>query len=198
MSDFLLELSLSIWILTINLDTLYLLTFLSILDIQMTSSNNERTIHSLPTPTGSNSRIVDDVRRRKNIISVLMSVNAIRVIGIAFVIGVSQGILAPIFGYTAGIGDILIGITALPMVYFFRRGHHLATNVVRVWNVLGMLDLVTAIYLGITTSNTLLASAANTHPTMTTMPWVLIPTVGVPIWLTIHMITLLLLRQRKY
>lgn len=181
-------LSLPIWI-----------PFLFILDIHMISSNSERTIHPPPTPTGSNSRLVDEVRRRKNIISILMSVNAIRVIiGISFVIGVTQGILLPIVGYTAGIGDILIGITALPMVYFFRRGHHLATNVARVWNVLGMLDLVTAIYLGITTPNTLFASAANMHPTMTTMPWVLIPAVGVPILLTIHIITLLLLRQRKY
>jgi hypothetical protein len=195
-------LSLSIWILTIHLDTLDLLTFLFILDIQMTSSNSERTIHPPPTPTGSNSRLVDDVRRRKNIISILMSVNVIRVIGISFVIGVSQGILAPIFGYTAGLVDILIGITALPMVYFFRRGHHLATNVARVWNVLGMLDLVTAMFLGITTSTPQLSAVlyhtSNTHPTAFTMPWVPIPAVGVPILLTIHIITLWLLRQRKY
>ena len=99
----------------------------------MISTNGERPIRTSsppPIPTGSNSsRLVDEVRRRNNIISVLMSVHTVRVIGISFVIGVSLGILSPIFGYTAGIGDILIGVTALPMAYFFRRGHRLAANV---------------------------------------------------------------------
>jgi hypothetical protein len=114
------------------------------------------------------------------------------------VIGVSLGILSPLFGYTAGIGDILIGVTALRMAYFFRRGHRLASKVSIVWNILGSIDLVTAIFLGITTSNpqqsAVLYHTSSTHPTMTTMPWVLIPAVGVPILLAIHIITLWLLR----
>jgi hypothetical protein len=92
----------------------------------MISTHGERTTRTSsppPIPTGPNSsssRLVDEVRRRNNIISVLMSVHTVRVIGISFVIGVSFGILTPIFGYTAGVGDILIGVTALSMVYFFR------------------------------------------------------------------------------
>jgi hypothetical protein len=65
-----------------------------------------------------------------------------------------------------------------------------------IWNLLGIIDLVAAIYLGITSSNVQLLSAGGHHPTMTTIPWVLIPTVGVPILLTIHMITLWLLRKK--
>ncbi|MDQ6866344.1 MAG: hypothetical protein M3044_21265 [Thermoproteota archaeon] len=168
----------------------------------MISTNGERPIRTSspsPIPTGPNSsRLVDEVRRRNNIISVLMSVHTVRVIGISFVIGVSLGILSPIFGYTAGIGDILIRVTALPMAYFFRRGHRLAANVSIVWNILGSIDLVAAIFLGITTSNPRLSAVvyhtSNTHPTMTTMPWVLIPAIGVPILLTIHIITLWMLR----
>jgi hypothetical protein len=160
----------------------------------MISTNGERPIRALsppPIPTGSNSsRLVDEVRRRNNIISVLMSVHTVRVIGSSFVIGVSLGILSPIFGYTAGIGDILIGVTAIPMAYFLRRGHRLAANVSIVWNILGSIDLVAAIFLGITTSNPQLSAvvyhASNTHLTMTTMAWVLIPGIGVPILLTTH------------
>lgn len=168
----------------------------------MISTNGERPIRASPPPppipTGSNSsRLVAEVRRRNNIISVLMSVHTVRVIGISFVIGVSLGILSPIFGYTAGIGDILIGVTALPMAYF-RKGHRLVANVSIVWNILGSIDLVAAIFLGITTSNPQLSAVvyhtSNTHPTMTTMPWVLVPAIGVPILLTIHIITLWMLR----
>jgi hypothetical protein len=170
----------------------------------MISTHGERTTRTSsppPIPTGPNSsssRLVDEVRRRNNIISVFMSVHTVRVIGISFVIGVSFGILTPIFGYTAGVGDILIGVTALSMVYFFRKGHRLAANISIVWNILGSIDLVEAIFLGITTSNPQLSAVvyhtSNTHPTMTTMPWVLIPAIGVPILLTIHIITLWMLR----
>jgi hypothetical protein len=172
----------------------------------MISTNGERSIRGSsspsPIPTGSNSsRLVDDVRGSNNIISVLISVHTVRVVGISFVIGISLGILSPIFGYTAGIGDILIGVTALPVAYFFRRGHRFAANASIVWNIFGSIDLVAAIFLGITTSNPQLSAVlyhtSNTHPTMTMMPWVLIPAVGVPILLTIHIITIWLLRARN-
>ena len=136
----------------------------------MTSSNSKG---SIQPPT--NNRLVND--KRNEFISVLMSLHTVRIIGI----------LSPIFGYTAGLGDILIGVTAIPMAYFFKSGHRFATKISIVWNILGSIDLVAAIYLGITTSN----------KTMTTMPWVLIPTVGVPILLTIHVITLWLLRRKN-
>src|SRR5947209_7820987 len=103
----------------------------------MISTNGERPIRTSPPPIprGSNSSsLVGEVRRRNKIISVLMSVHTVRVIGISFVIGVSLGILSPLFGYTAGIGDLLIGVTALLMAYFFRRGHRLAAKVSIVWN----------------------------------------------------------------
>jgi hypothetical protein len=64
-----------------------------------------------------------------------------------------------------------------------------------IWNLLGIIDLGAAIYLGITCSNVQLLSAGGHHPIMTTMPWVLIP-IGVPILLTIHMITLWMLRKK--
>lgn len=134
--------------------------------------------------------------RKNKIISALMSLHSIRIIGISFLFGVSQGILSPVFGYTAGIGDILIGITAIPIAYYFKLAYRLATNVSIIWNLLGIIDLVAAIHLGITSSDAQLLSAGGHHPTMTTMPWVLIPTVGVPILLTIHMITLWLLRKK--
>jgi hypothetical protein len=92
-------------------------------------------------------------------------------------------------------------VTALPMAYFFRRGHRLAANVSIVWNILGSIDLVAAIFLGIITLNPQLSAVlyhtSNTHPSMTMMPWVLIPAVGVPILLTLHIITLAA-KRKKY
>lgn len=46
--------------------------------------------------------------------SLLVAVHTWRVIGIAFLWGVSQGILPPAFGIPEGVGDVLIGVIAIP------------------------------------------------------------------------------------
>jgi hypothetical protein len=116
--------------------------------------------------------------------SILVAVHVWRILGIAFLWGVSQGILHPAFGIPAGIGDILIGVTAIPFAYFLRKGFSWSKYALVVWSVLGIADLVNAVSLGLIT-----ASEFGT-PTMATFPWILVPTVGVPLALMLHGITL--------
>jgi hypothetical protein len=61
--------------------------------------------------------------RNDKIVSILISIHSLRIFGVVFLIGVSQGIIARTFGYVAGIGDILIGVTAIPMAYVIKRGY---------------------------------------------------------------------------
>lgn len=142
----------------------------------ITNNNSEKTLHT-------NDRII----------SILASIHVIRIFGVVFLIGISQGIIAPTFGYVAGIGDILIGVTAIPMAYVIKKGHSWARRGSIIWNSIGMADLVTAIYLGVTTSQ----FSAATSATMTTWPWIIIPTVGVPSLLTIHFVIFWLLRRYR-
>jgi hypothetical protein len=142
----------------------------------ITNNNGEKTLHT-------NDRII----------SILASIHVIRIFGVVFLIGISQGIIAPTFGYVAGIGDILIGVTAIPMAYVIKKGHSWARRGSIIWNSIGMADLVTAIYLGVTTSQ----FSASTSATMTTWPWIIIPTVGVPSLLTIHFVIFWLLRRYR-
>jgi hypothetical protein len=142
----------------------------------ITNNNSEKTLHT-------NDRII----------SILASIHVIRIFGVVFLIGISQGIIAPTFGYVAGIGDILIGVTAIPMAYVIKMGHSWARRGSIIWNSIGMADLVTAIYLGVTTSQ----FSADTSATMTTWPWIIIPTVGVPSLLTIHFVIFWLLRRYR-
>jgi len=58
-----------------------------------------------------------------------------------------------------------------------------------VWSVLSIADLVNAVSLGLITAPVVPGS------TMTTFPWVLVPTVGVPLALMLHGITLYRLRH---
>src|SRR5881409_2040270 len=126
--------------------------------------------------------------RYNNTTSLLVAVHTWRILGIAFIWGVSQGILHPAFGIPAGVGDILLGVTAIPFAYFLKKGFTWSKYAVIVWTVLGIADLMMAVSLGIITSIS----------TMITFPWVLIPTVGVPLALILHGITLYRLRHTEF
>src|SRR5919202_2498747 len=122
--------------------------------------------------------------------SLLVAVQTYRIGGVFFLWGMTQGILDPAFAIPAGVGDILIGVTAIPFALFLWKGYSWSKYAVVVWSVLGIADLVNAVSLGTITS------AGFTNPTMTTLPWILVPTVGVPLALALHAIVLY--RLRKY
>src|ERR687887_881233 len=121
--------------------------------------------------------------------SLLVAVQTYRVLGVAFLWGVSQGILHPAFGIPAGVGDILVGVTAIPFAYFLSKGYGWSKYALVVWNVLGIADLVNAVSLGLITSPEFGIS------TMTTFPWILVPTIGVPLALLLHGTILYRLRK---
>src|ERR671921_1350515 len=121
--------------------------------------------------------------------SLLIAVNTWRIVGVAFLWGMTQGILDPAFAIPAGIGDILIGVTAIPFAIFLWKGYSWSKYAIVVWSVLGIADLVNAITLGVITNPDFRTS------TMATFPWILIPTVAVPTALALHGIVLYRLRN---
>jgi hypothetical protein len=121
--------------------------------------------------------------------SILVAVQTWRILGFAFLWGVSVGVLHPAFGIPAGVGDILVGVTAIPFAYFLKKGYSWSKYGLVVWSVLGIADLVMAVSLGTITAGI---------PTMNTFPWVLVPTVGVPLALILHGITLYRLRHTEF
>jgi hypothetical protein len=121
--------------------------------------------------------------------ALLVALQAYRIGGVAFLWGMSQGILDPAFAIPAGVGDVLIGLTAIPFSIFLLKGYSWSKYAVVVWSVLGIADLVNAITLGRITSPDFASS------TMATFPWILVPTVGVPLGLALHGIVLYRLRK---
>jgi len=122
--------------------------------------------------------------------SVLVAAQTYRILGVVFLWGVFQGILHPAFGIPAGVGDMLIGLTAIPFAYILRKGFSWSKYALVVWSVLGIADLINAVSLGLLTSEV-------NRPVMITFPWILIPTVGVPTALALHGITLYRLRKME-
>jgi hypothetical protein len=129
-------------------------------------------------------------RQYNKTIVLIVAAQTSRILGIAFLLGMNQGLFDPAFGIPAGVGDVLIGVTAIPFAIFLWKEYSWSKYAIVVWSVLGIADLVNAVTLGVITNPDFTTS------TMSTFPWILIPTVGVPLALALHGITFY--RLRKY
>jgi hypothetical protein len=124
--------------------------------------------------------------------SLLIVAQTWRLVGIVFLWGMTQGFLDPAMAIPNGVGDILVGATAIPFAIFLLKGYTWSKYALVVWNVLGIADLVMAVTLGFITSPDFGVS------TMTTIPWVFIPAIAVPATLALHVITLYRLRNTAF
>ncbi|MBT0666323.1 hypothetical protein KI809_18585 [Geobacter pelophilus] len=117
--------------------------------------------------------------------------------GLAFIALYVYGVLPGLFAWPAGLGDMAIGITAVWVIRALRdRPDFVKSKAYRTWNLLGILDLVTAVslgalsaYLGIGTSETI-----STFP-MVRLPLVLIPAFLVPLFIMMHLTSLIQSRK---
>jgi hypothetical protein len=100
-----------------------------------------------------------------------------------------QGRLSGPFPGSAGWGDIIVGLAAIPLTLAIARnpvGHRTA---LLGWNILGTLDLVDAVALGIASApgSPLQIFGGTTGSTaMWSLPWSNIPTLLVPFYLITH------------
>jgi len=122
-------------------------------------------------------------------LSALIAVNAIRAFGATFLILYAAGRLPAPFAPVAGWGDILVGLTAIPVAWLAYRKGSGAHSMILLWNSVGLLDLVSAVALGIVSSPGPLHFIL-TEPgsgIMTTLPWLLIPGFLVPLLASTHL-----------
>jgi hypothetical protein len=100
------------------------------------------------------------------------------------------------FAIPAGIGDVAIGLTALPVAAFvIGRSDRLYVA----WTALGILDLIVAVTLGVLYSDSaigVLRGDIDTH-LMATLPMSLIPAFGVPFTLVAHVLSVTNLAGRR-
>lgn len=117
---------------------------------------------------------------------VLAFIQSWRVLGAVFVLLEAQHVLPAVFALPAGYGDMAIGFTApLVAVWLAVPGHRASFLA---WQLLGILDLVTAVGLG-TTAGLLDPSGPPMVP-LTVLPLSLIPTFAVPLFLMLHFISI--------
>lgn len=123
-------------------------------------------------------------------LGILIGVNTVRVLGVSFILLHAAGRLPAPFAPVAGWGDIFIGLTAPPvaMLAVGRRAGSAALTLA--WNSLGLLDLVVAVGLGVTSapdSPVRLFLGEPGSQLMGSLPWILIPGFLVPNLIVTHL-----------
>jgi len=120
---------------------------------------------------------------------ILTLVQSWRLGGFVFVVLARYHILPNLFALSAGYGDIFIGATAAFAALRLIKSRRLFI----LWQILGMTDLINAVFLGAT------ASLFNPHGILTTpmtvLPMSLIPTFAVPLFFLLHIICIAQARQ---
>jgi hypothetical protein len=122
---------------------------------------------------------------------VLTAAQTWRVLGAVFLILWAQGALPGVFALPAGWGDVAIGVTAPLVAWNWRR--LFPGKIFVIWNVLGILDLVVAVTLGVLSSATPLGILRGdvSSRLMGQFPLSLIPTFLVPLFVIFHLIALI-------
>jgi hypothetical protein len=142
-------------------------------------------------------------RARKAMLSipmpVMVALNVVRVLGVLFLLLAAEGRLSGPFPYSAGCGDIITGVVAVPILLLLKDGGARYTTAIAAWNIFGATDLVLAIFFGATSaegSPVQLFSGPGSEA-MQRPPWSFVPTVLVPIWLILHAIIAVQLRRAR-
>jgi hypothetical protein len=122
-------------------------------------------------------------------LSLLIGVNVVRVLGVIFVLLYLGGRLPAPFAPVAGWGDIIVGVTAMPVAWLAHRRGRDARPAILVWNIFGLTDLIAAIGLGVISSPGPLHLIAPEPGSaiMATLPWMLIPAFLVPLLASTHL-----------
>ncbi len=130
----------------------------------------------------------------------LVGVQLYRVGGGLFLIAYAQGAMPAAFALPAGIGDILVGLTAVVVAYLLAtRGCGRARTVGLAWCALGIGDLLVALGTGFLSAPSAFQQLALDAPNaaITSYPFVLVPTFLVPVSMVLHVYVIARLRARS-
>jgi hypothetical protein len=130
----------------------------------------------------------------------LVGLNIARILGGFFLLLALADRLGGPFPQSAGWGDVITGLFAIPVMRLAAEVSTAANRKVALWNVFGTLDLIAAVTLGVISANgspLQLIHAGAGSAAVQLLPWSLIPTVLVPFYLISHGIVFAQLRARR-
>jgi len=78
----------------------------------------------------------------------LIAIQTFRILGGVFIVRYFQGDLPALFAIPAGVGDVLTGLFAPLVAYWWFAGKPYARGAAIAWNLFGMADLINAVVIG--------------------------------------------------
>jgi hypothetical protein len=130
----------------------------------------------------------------------LVGLNIARILGGFFLLLALVDRLGGPFPQSAGWGDVITGLFAIPVMRLAAQGSTAANRKIALWNLFGTLDLIAAVTLGVISGNgspLQLIHAGAGSAAVQLLPWALIPTVLVPFYLISHGTVFAQLRARR-
>ena len=124
-------------------------------------------------------------------LSLIVGAHLWRYVGAGFIAAYLFGRLPAGFAIPEGLGDIIAAVFSLPLAIALRRSRPVRGYFIA-WNIFGLLDLVSAITMGVLHSQGPLGVLRGEVSTalMTTFPVNLIPTFFVPLFIMLHALAL--------
>ena len=142
------------------------------------------------------SRLVRDFALRIDL-RLLTAVQSWRVLGGMFLVLYAFGLLPGVFAFPAGLGDLAVGLAAPFVLLAMVRGAPTWRRQAAWLNIAGLIDFVGAVGTGVLSSNSSLGLLADgaARASLGALPLSLVPTFAVPVWIILHVISLLQLRR---
>lgn len=137
----------------------------------------------LRTPTGA--RIIHAVPQ-----SWLVGAQVYRLLGSIFLVLYASSLLPAAFALPAGIGDVTVGLLALPVALVYRAGRPSGEHLIVAWNLFGIADLVLALAMGVLTTPAVHALPGASSTLLASWPLVMVPLFAVPLSLVLHIASL--------
>jgi hypothetical protein len=128
----------------------------------------------------------------------IVAVQAWRFAGFGFIALYANHVLPGLFAWPAGLGDMAIGAVAPWLVVSLARDPAVTgSSGFRLWNTLGIVDLVVAVSAATICSLSVGAPGSPSIAPMAELPLVLIPAFLVPLFVMLHVAALLSARTSK-
>jgi hypothetical protein len=121
----------------------------------------------------------------------LIAVHIFRVLGVFFILLYYYNLLPAKFAFSAGLGDIMTAILALPVARMVSREHPWRTAAVYAWNIFGIMDIINLLVIAVT------IGANGNLREMTIFPFVWFPAFAPATILFLHTVVFRKLHQLK-
>ena len=120
----------------------------------------------------------------------IVAVQLYRALGVIFLILYATDKLPGLFAWPAGIGDVLVGLSAPLVALAYARDSSRNASLVKAWNAFGILDLTVAVSAGFITTPSALFSYDPPNELISVFPLVLIAVYAVPLSILLHLASL--------